>query len=68
MQLKKDMWFIIKALIILIALLIIGKFFIWDEYIEPKEKNEIKQPQIIEKNNNLNSENIIDEGSTNANI
>lgn len=50
MQLKKDAWFIVKAILVILALLIIGKFFIWDEFIKPKEKEEVPEPVLIQKN------------------
>ena len=50
MKLKEEAVFISITILAVLALLIIGKFFIWDEYIKPKEKEEIPQPEIIPRN------------------
>ena len=50
MKLKKEAWFIVNTILIVLGLLIIFKFFICDEFIEPKEREKIPQPEIVQKN------------------
>ena len=57
MELEKDFFKAIKIIVVVLILLIIGKFFIYDEYFAEKEENIIKQPEKISKNELIIEEN-----------